>query len=63
LSKRKTPFEPAKCPAPTAAKSFLEDAEEVFLTNAIQGICWVECVKGVHKLFGNDLAKRLVELL
>lgn len=43
--------------------SFLEDAEEVFLTNAIQGISWVERVDGLDNLFGNNLSKTLINLL
>lgn len=41
----------------------LVEAEEIFLTNAIQGIQWVESIEGMDFKCGNTLAGRLLEAL
>lgn len=38
----------------------LESANEVFITNAVQGIRWVREIKPFVRVYGNDLALRLV---
>jgi len=39
----------------------MEDADEVFLTNAIRGIQWVEEIIGIEKQFSNSTSKILLE--
>ncbi|MBK8563542.1 MAG: aminotransferase class IV [Saprospiraceae bacterium] len=41
----------------------LAEAEEVFLTNAIQGIRWVKEIQGMEQRYGHELVKRLVTAL
>lgn len=41
----------------------LATAEEVFLTNAVQGIRWVRQVQGMEGMFENGLTKKLFEAL
>ena len=39
----------------------LHEADEVFLTNAVQGIKWVKNMVGVNKTFGNETSKFLCQ--
>ncbi len=41
----------------------LAEAEEVFLTNAIQGIRWVKEIQGTEQRYGHELAERMVAAL
>lgn len=41
----------------------MDEMDEIFLTNAIQGIRWVRQVEGISKQFSNELATGLVKAL